>query len=230
MVQYDIWMGLCMCFGGIPIRKISNMLAEKNVMTFPNHLPTTAPVDKIPGPDQGHWTYQDYANLPDDGKRYEVVDGVLFMTPSPGNEHQNAVGEIFAYLRESIRLQGLGKVILSPFDVELSPNQVVQPDIIVVLNENKQKITHSRIVGAPDLVVEVVSPGSVGYDRREKQNIYAQAGVPEYWLVDPISQNVELLLLETEAYRSQGIFQGQAILPSRIVPQLSVPIERFFQP
>ena len=219
-----------MCVGGYPQQERSQyMLAERNDMSFPNHLPVSTPADDILGPVQGNWTYQDYVKLPDDGRRYEVVEGVLFMNPSPSNEHQNAVGEIFAYLRDSIRIQGMGKVILSPFDVELAADVVVQPDILVVLNENKQKITRSRVIGAPDLIVEVVSPGSAGYDRREKQNAYAHAGVPEYWLVDPIAQNVELLLLETEAYRSQGVFLGKAILPSRIVPQLSVHVERFFQ-
>jgi len=197
-------------------------------MIFPDHLPIVAPADNIPGPGQGHWTYKDYAALPDDGNRYEVVDGVLFMVPSPGSEHQNAVGEIFVHLREYIKLRGLGKVFLAPLDVELAPDVVVQPDVIVILNDQRKKITHNRIMGAPDLVVEVVLPGSVGYDRREKQDMYARAGVPEYWIVDPLAQNVELLFLETESYRSQGIFQGNSVLPSRVVPQFAVPVESFF--
>jgi Uma2 family endonuclease len=198
-------------------------------MTFPNHLPVIAPADNVPGPSQGHWTYQDYANLPDDGKRYEVVDGVLYMVPSPGSEHQNAVIEFSGYLREYVKLRGLGKVYCAPFDVELAPGTIVQPDVLVILNGQLNKITPGRVVGAPDLVVEIVSPGSVGYDRREKQDLYARAGIPEYWIVDPFIQNVELLFLETEIYRSQGIFQGNSVLPSRIVPQLAVPVESFFQ-
>ena len=197
-------------------------------MTLPDHLPIITPADNVPGPEQGHWTYQDYANLPEDGNRYEVVDGVLYMVPSPGREHQKASGEIFVHLHRCIQLSGLGEVFYAPFDVELAPNTVVQPDVFVILNDQLNKITDSRVIGAPDLVVEIVSPGSMGYDRREKQDSYARAGVPEYWIVDPLAQNVELLFLDAEAYRSQGIFQGKSVLPSRIVPQLATPVESFF--
>src|SRR6266702_5028111 len=208
---------------------MEEMLAmRKDSMTFPNRLPIVAPADSVPGPGQGNWTYKEYANLSDDGNHYEVVDGVLFMTSFPGSEHQNAVGEIFAYLREYIKLRGLGKVFLAPLDVELAQNVVVQPDIIVILNDQRKKITHSRIIGSPDLLVEVVSPGSVGYDRREKQNSYARAGVTEYWIVDPLAQNIELLILEVETYRSEGVFQGKSTLPSRVVHEFAVPVENFF--
>ncbi len=204
--------------------------ARKISMPFPYHLPIVSPAENVPGPAQGHWTYRDYANLPDDGIRYEVVDGVLYMTPSPGSEHQNAVGEIFVYLRQAVKLRKLGKVFLAPFDVELAPNVIVQPDIIVLLHSEEHKLAYNRIIGAPNLLVEVVSPGSVGYDRREKQNSYARAGVPEYWIVDPLAQNVELLLLENATYHSQGIFQGEASLPSRTIPDFSVPVANFFLP
>lgn len=170
--------------------------------------------DNVPGPGQGRWTYKDYAALPDDGRRYEIVDGVLYMAPSPNRWQQKASGRLFRYLSAHIEDAGLGEVYEAPFDVELAPKVVVQPDVIVVLNASLGKITDSRIIGAPDLVVEVSSPGTVGYDRDKKQSAYARAGVQEYWIADPWSHTVEVFVLEAGAYRSLGVFEGKATLPS----------------
>jgi len=186
------------------------------------------PADHMPGPEQGHWTYKDYAALPDDGHRYEIVDGVLYMAPSPNRGHQNAAFEIASYLRTHVKLTGLGQVYIAPFDVELNPGTVVQPDVVVVLNQHLDRITESRIIGAPDLVVEVSSPGTVGYEREKKQRAYALAGVSEYWIADPWSRTVEVLTLEENGYRSLGVFEGKSVLPSEVVPDFLVHVEQFF--
>ncbi len=197
--------------------------------TSPDKLPVVAPANHVPGPEQGQWSYKDYAALPNDGNHYEVVNGVLFMTPSPSGAHQDAVGEIFAYLREHIKRNSLGLVRMAPFDVELSPGTVVQPDVFVVLGEHFDKITDSRILGAPDLVVEVASPSTAIYDRHNKLDAYAHAGVAEYWIVDTDARAVEALVLEgAGTYRSLGIFRGKAVLPSMVVPGLLVAVEKFF--
>jgi len=184
--------------------------------------------DNVPGPGQGRWTYKDYAALPDDGRRYEIVDGVLYMAPSPNEWHQTTAGRLFRYLATQIEDAGLGRVYVAPFDVELTPDTVVQPDVLVILNANHDKITLSRIIGAPDLVIEVSSPGTVGYDRDKKQSAYARAGVQEYWIADPWSRTVEVFVLEAGAYRSLGVFEGKATLPSQVVPGFSVHVEQFF--
>lgn len=191
-------------------------------------LPVVIPADHVTGTSQGSWTYLDYARLSGDGQRYEIVDGVLYMPPAPNISHQDASGWFFFYLTTHVRLAGLGRVFHAPCDVELAPNAVVQPDVIVVLNTNLGIITPSHIVGVPDLLVEITSPGTVGYDRRTKQDAYARAGVPEYWIADPAAQTVEVLQLEHDSYRSMGVFQGQATLPSRIVPGLPVRVAQFF--
>jgi Uma2 family endonuclease len=193
-----------------------------------DRLPTVTPASWIPGPGQGHWTYNDYAALPDDGKRYEIVNGVLYMTPSPTGPHQDAVGRFYAYLLTHVETAGLGKIRIAPFDVELAPDVVVQPDVFVVLKANFDKITKTRIIGAPDLVIEVSSPSTVGYDRREKQDAYASAGVPEYWVAHPTEREVEVLVLENGKYRSLGIFEGHATLPSQVLAGLPVQVEQFF--
>jgi Uma2 family endonuclease len=186
------------------------------------------PADWVPGPQQGEWTYSQYAALHDDGQRYEIVNGVLVMPPSPSGPHQDAVGEIFSYLRTHVKLAGLGLVRLAPFDVELSPKDVFQPDIFVVLNAHLDKVTDKKVIGPPDLVVEVLSPGTSVFDRFVKYDTYARAGVPEYWIVYPDRRAVEVLVLEGDKYHSLGLFCGQQTLPSQIVPDLPVYVEQFF--
>ena len=200
-------------------------------------MTTSVPLDVLPvvtvaaplvGPPQGRWTYADYAALPDDGNRYEIIAGVLYTTPAPGAGHQSVSARLVTFLVTHVEFAGLGRVFAAPVDVELTPDTVVQPDIVVVLSASLDRITPSRIIGAPDLVVEILSPGTAGYDRREKQDAYARAGVGEYWIVDPGAQTVELLTLDQGRYRSHGVFRGQARLPSSAIT-LPVPVERFFQ-
>lgn len=192
-------------------------------------LPVVIRADHVLGAAQGCWNYETYAAIPDDGRRYEVINGVLYMTPAPNIAHQSAAIEIGTYLTIHIQHAGLGRVLAAPFDVELkSGGSVVQPDVLVVLNANRGIIGPGRIIGAPDLVVEIASPSTAGYDRRTKQDAYAAAGVREYWIADPIAQTVELLMLEGNEFRSQGVFQGQALLPSRVIEAFPVPVEQFF--
>lgn len=186
------------------------------------------PADWVPGPPQGSWTYEDYAALPEDGQRYEIVNGVLVMTPAPSPEHQDIVGEIFAYLRLRIKLAGLGRVFPSPIDVELGPKYVFQPDVVVLLNAHLDRVGEKKIIGAPDLAVEVVSPSTGIMDRVAKYAAYARAGIAEYWIVKPTQKTVEVFVLEDDEYRSLGVFSGQAKLPSRVVPDLPVSVEQFF--
>jgi len=196
--------------------------------TTTNELSVVTPADWVSGPPQGSWTYEDYAALPDDGNRYEIVNGVLIMTPAPSPEHQDIVGEIFSALRTHIKLAGLGRVFTGPIDVDLGPKNVYQPDLVVVLNTHLDRVAEKKIIGAPDLVVEVASPSTAAYDRLTKYEKYAHAGIREYWMVKPKSRSVEVLVLEGREYRSLGIFRGEQTLPSRIVPDLPVGVERFF--
>jgi Uma2 family endonuclease len=184
--------------------------------------------DTVQGPGQGNWTYDDYASIPDDGKRYQIVDGVLFMLPSPNRWHQETVGEIFADLRDHVKQSKLGKVYIAPLDVELHPKTVVQPDVLVILTAHLERISDSRVIGAPDLVVEVASPGTAMYDRREKLDAYIQAGVPEYWIVDAASRTLEVLIIEAGTYSSHGIFEGAMIISSKIIANFPVRVEQFF--
>jgi Uma2 family endonuclease len=198
------------------------------MITPKEELSVVTPADWVPGPEQGSWTYDDYAALPDDGQRYEIVNGVLVMAPAPSPAHQDIVGMIFHYLLVQVKFAGLGRVFTAPIDVDLGPKNVFQPDVVVVLNAHLDRVAAKKIVGAPDLVVEVVSPGSGVMDRIAKYAVYARAGIPEYWIVKPEKETVEVFTLEDGEYRSLGIFGGQQTLPSRVVPGLPVLVEQFF--
>lgn len=198
------------------------------MITPKEELSIVTPADWVPGPPQGSWTYEDYTALPDDGHHYEIVNGVLVMAPAPTPEHQDIVLEIAAHLRTHIKLAGLGRVFPSPVDVDLGPKNVFQPDVVVVLNAHLDKVGAKKIVGAPDLVVEIMSPSSGVMDRIAKYAVYARAGIPEYWVVKPEGKSVEVFVLEKGEYRSLGVFSEQATLPTRIVPELPVRVEQFF--
>ena len=191
-------------------------------------VPMVTVVDTVSGPEQGNWTYSDYAALLDDKHTYEIIDGVLYIAPSPNEWHQTTVGRLFRFLAAHVEDNEIGRVYMAPFDVELAPNAVVQPDVLVILNEHRERITMSRIVGAPDLVIEVSSPGTVSYDRREKQYTYAHAGIPEYWIVDPATHTIDVLVLEDNAFRLLGVFEGPAKLPSHVLPEFQESVARFF--
>lgn len=166
-------------------------------------IPDTAEIvvraGHVPGPPQGRWTYTDYTALPEDGNRYEIIDGVLYMSPVPIPEHQRIVALIAARLVVAIEDTGAGQVFTSP-DVVVG-NTVLRPDLTVVLTANAGAVAEKNLVGPPDLVVEIVSPSSAVYDRDAvfgKRGVYARIGVPEYWIVDPVQRTIEVLVLDGE--------------------------------
>ncbi len=189
------------------------------------------PADWVAGPRQGEWTYDAYAALPDDGQRYEIIDGVLlYMAPAPTPQHQRIGFRIAKRLSKYVEETDQGEVFIAPLDVENAPKTIVQPDVFILLKANTAKILAKRIQGVPDLVIEVSSPSTVGHDRSTKQQAYAHAGVREYWFVDPLAHTIEILLLKGTAYTSLGVFSGELTLPSLIVPALKeVSAEKFFE-
>ena len=178
------------------------------------------PANDVPGPRQGEWTYSYYATLPDDEYRYEIVDGVLYMSPAPNLWHQEIVAALISYLRPLVNNTGLGRVFVAPTDVVLSPKTVVQPDITILLKAQFHKMGGMRIVGAPDLVIEVASPKTATYDRHEKYDAYLRAGVTEYWIVDPNAHTIEVRILKENTYQLLGLFEKQDALQSIVVPMV----------
>lgn len=197
-------------------------------MTTFESVPMVTLADGVAGPKQGEWIYSEYVALADDGQRYEVVNGVLVMAPAPDRPHQDAVLRFGHYLLVHVEFAGLGKVGIVPSDVVLSPGNVYQPDVFVVLNAHLDRVQEKRIIGAPDLIVELASPSTALYDRLTKYETYARFGVPEYWIAKTASRSIEVLVLENGTYNSLGVFRGQETLPSRIVPDLPISVNQFF--
>lgn len=196
----------------------------------PDTATTVVRASHVPGPPQGEWTYEDYARLTDpDGFRYEVIDGVLFMTPAPNTGHERVVMTIGARLVAALEDTGLGRVFASP-DIDAG-SSTLRPDAVVVLEANRGIIAERRIVGPPDLVVEIASPSTSAYDRdpvEGKRGAYARMGVPEYWLVDPEARVVEVLALEGDAYIAHGTFAADERLASRVLPTLGLTARQLF--
>ena len=133
-------------------------------------------------------TYEDYLAIPDDGRRHEIIDGEYYVSPSPSYKHQDVVAELITQLRSHVRRHGLGHVVGSPCDV-LNEHTIVQPDVLFV-SAARGSIISDIVRGAPDLVVEVLSPSNRDYDVHVKYQTYERAGVLEYWIVDPDAASV----------------------------------------
>jgi Uma2 family endonuclease len=178
------------------------------------------------------FTYEDYKSLPYvERQRFELLEGELIMAPSPNTEHQEIARELFRPLEEYIRSHDLGKIYFAPLDVVLGEpgeEQVVQPDILFVSKERRRIIQEDEIRGAPDLVVEILSPSTEEKDRVFKRRLYAKYGVKEYWLVDPDSQTIEVLTLGKQGYERAGLYNKNRVLQSPLLPELRIALDEVF--
>ena len=145
--------------------------------------------------------YPEYCCLPDDGRRHEIIDGDHYMTPAPSTTHQTVSKRLQYQLYTQMELAGRGLVFTAPVDVQLTDHDIVQPDLVVVLEDRAGMITHTKIVGAPDLVVETLSPATAAIDTTLKKKLYERTGVGEYWIADPENLRVEQFRLEDGRYR-----------------------------
>ncbi len=173
-------------------------------------------------------TYRDYAKLPDDGMRYEVLDGELHVTPAPVPKHQRVTQHLQFLLIVELEQKGLGRVYLAPIDVLLGKYRIVQPDILFIRKEHLAIVGPKNIRGAPDLIVEVLSPRTRRVDLTRKKPIYARSGVPCYWVVDPIVDRVELYRLEGERYVLEAQVERPDIAEPRDFPGLRIPLDEVF--
>lgn len=157
-------------------------------------IKTDAPV--VAGPRQGHWTLADWEALPNDGNRYEIIDRVLYMTTAPHSFHQWIILSLIQFVGLPAKERGLGYMFMAPIGVIMPGCDPVQPDMVFIRAANAGIIRNGRIYGVPDLIIEVLSPGTRAYDERVKLAAYAAAGVPEYAIVDPETRQVRRYLLE----------------------------------
>jgi Uma2 family endonuclease len=190
-----------------------------------------SPIGQPGWPPQGQWTYADYLRLPDDGKRYEIIKGVLYVANAPSYEHQYAVGEIAFALRLFIKQHQSGVILAAPFEVHLAENtKPVQPDILFIPTDQQPPAGTQVFVGVPALIVEVISPSSIRLDRTVKFDTYEQVGVAEYWLVDPKAHLVEVYTLARGEYALFGQYTGDEVITSAVLPGLQIKASSLFLP
>jgi Uma2 family endonuclease len=211
------------------------MIREEEVsMSEPAH---TLDYDGRDWPAPGEWTYQDYLRLPrrpDDGRRFEVIRGVLYVTATPTFPHQYAVGEIFSVLRDFGRRHGLGLALVAPFNIRL-PERIgdpMAPDVMFFRKGNEPRDDGSDFQGVPDLVVEVLSPSTRRRDRTVKLEAYRDAGVAEYWIADPRARTVEVFGFSDDrtSYVEIGRYAKEDEVISVLLPGLRVPVAEIFWP
>jgi Uma2 family endonuclease len=174
-------------------------------------------------------TYEDYCLLPNDGKRYEIIDGELFVTPSPLTRHQLVVMNLAYYLIGFVKRHDLGVVYLAPLDVVFSPYDVVEPDILYVSKARAAIVTEKNVQGAPDLVVEVLSESTAKIDRTTKLKLYARFEVREYWLIDPIKLSAEIYRLGSEGFELALQLAADDALTSPLFPGFSLPLRKLVE-
>ncbi len=167
-------------------------------------------------------TYEDYRLIPDDGRRHELLGGRLYMTPAPDTWHQHVLKRLFLILERFFEEAGRGRVFFSPIDVILSNEDVFQPDLVVVTTP--RQIARRGIEGPPTVIVEILSPSSMQYDRTVKAQRYALFGVPHYWMVEPEARPFECYALEAEHYVLRMSGRDRASLSPPDFPGLTIPL------
>jgi Uma2 family endonuclease len=185
-----------------------------------------------------HWTYRDYAALPDDGKRYEIHDGELWEMAAPSTLHQILLLKLARFLDDHVAARSLGIVMIAPLDVILSdrPHEttVLQPDVIFIAHARREPLLHMRgVEGPPTLVVEIHSPSTAVIDRTRKRDLYARYGVSSLWFVDPEAREIEAHTLEGGGYRlvrrvsdvepvDLPPFVALALIPASLWPEFTI--------
>ena len=173
------------------------------------------------------FTYEDYL-LTEEGKHYELIDGDLLLTPAPNISHHDSAKELFTLLLERLEKKGLGKVFIAPVDVVFSETDVVQPDLLFISKDRLSIVTKKNIQGAPDLIIEILSPESEKRDRVLKRKLYHRNGVKEYWLVDTESKTIEVLTLSDGDYKTHAVVSENSTLTSPAFPTLSFSLKTVF--
>ena len=172
-------------------------------------------------------TYEDYCATADD-KRYELLNGDLMMVPAPNRKHQWVLGRLHIELGRFTQEHGLGEVYVAPFDVVLSDTDVVQPDLLFISRAREHTITDENVRGAPDLVIEVLSPSTADRDVGCKHDLYSRHGVLEYWIVDPMARTVAVHRQRDGRLELAGTFGRRGSLATALLPGLELELDDIF--
>ena len=175
------------------------------------------------------YTHDDLLSMPEDGKRREIIDGELYVTPSPVNYHQKILLNLTYAFCKFLETHPVGEVRFAPLDVILSEFDVLEPDLLFVLNEHRDFL-QDWVRGAPDLVVEILSPGTEARDRGIKLKAYARYGVGEYWIVDPNAQVIEVYRLAAEGFRRAARCARGKTVETPLLHGFCLPVDSVFKP
>ncbi|MCS6902972.1 MAG: Uma2 family endonuclease [Candidatus Bipolaricaulota bacterium] len=173
------------------------------------------------------FTYQDYKLLPEE-KRCELIEGEFFMSPAPKPYHQIVLGRLYRKFQEFFEDRHGGIVLLAPTDVVFSDEDVVQPDLLVIEQARFKIVQDECVRGAPDLIVEILSPTTIERDRVIKKKLYGRYGVREYWIVDPDAKTVEVLKLSEAGLETVRVYPQGLEVQSVLWPQLKIPLNALF--
>ena len=176
-------------------------------------------------------TYEDYLLFPEDRQRHEILDGEHYVTPAPSMEHQGVSMNLSAALHSFLRKRKLGRVFAAPADVLLSRHDVAQPDLLFISNERAEILTKANVQGAPDLVIEILSSSTRHRDETLKRDRYEQAGVLEYWIVDPKRRVVRAYRREGDGFLAPQEISAAAgdILTTALLPGLEIRVSEVFE-
>ena len=173
------------------------------------------------------YTYADYADLPD-GAPYQLIDGVLIMSPAPTPHHQRILFRLAVTLDAFVQDKQRGEVMISPIDVYLSETDVFQPDLLFIAQSRLSIIGEQKIEGAPDLVAEILSPSTAYYDLKQKKRTYEAAGVREYWIVDPIEKSIEVYANAEGGFERIDRAEADGHVASRLLDGFTIALTELF--
>jgi len=175
-----------------------------------------------------HLTYEDWLATADDGVMREIIEGELHVVPPPNLEHQRISRKIEVRLDAYLGTTRSGEVFDAPVGLKLSDHDILEPDLLVVLQEGCARLEASAVFGPADLVVEILSPGSAKRDVGLKRRVYEAGGVREYWIVDPIAKRIEVLSLRSGAYVSDAVHDLDGTLTSPVLPGFALVLRDVF--
>jgi Uma2 family endonuclease len=192
--------------------------------------PYSTEVSKVDGPPQGRWTYADWELLPNDGNIYEIINGVLYVSKSPSVTHQQVLGNLYDELGYPAKQQKLARVFFAPVGVVMPGCDPVQPDLVVILASRASIVQERGVFGVPDLIAEILSPGNRDYDENEKLKAYANAGVPEYVVIDPVERQLRLYTLQKPGqYGEPRAFNEGDTVTFACLPTIAVAVSSLFE-
>ena len=176
-------------------------------------------------------TYDDYVLIPEDGLRHEILDGEHFVSPAPRPRHQIALANLNFNLMSFVSEKRLGRVLFAPLDFVFDKHNVAQPDLVFISNERSGLIGDAYISGAPELVIEILSPSTRRTDELIKRSIYERFGALEYWLVDPDRRTVQVFRRAGSVFGSGEIFSSEAgeSLATPLLPGLTIQVSAIFE-